>query len=158
MVRADLQSGRPSPVDGNLDLASDALDYLAGFDIQSGEFSLAAGLLSQAEGLDLGITAETLPYIPLRLAAWRGQASIVLNLVEVMTRGAQDRDEGRGITAAEHAMATIHNGVGQYDRALDAARRRPRRSTSWRHHGRCNASRSCWRASTRRFSRRSHSP
>jgi DNA-binding CsgD family transcriptional regulator len=106
---------------GTLVLLPYALDYLAGFHIQAGEFSLAAGLASEAEGLDHGIRAETLPYIPLRLAAWRGQVSTVLNLVEVMMRGARARGEGCAITAAEYATAILYNGVGQYELALGAA-------------------------------------
>ncbi len=106
---------------GTLALLPYALDYLAGFHIHAGELSVAAGLLSEAQALDLGIRAETLPYIPLRLAAWRGQTSVALNLVEVMMRGALARGEGCAITAAEYAAAVLHNGTGQYQLALDAA-------------------------------------
>ena len=67
------------------------------------------------------VRAETLPYIPLRLAAWRGQASTALDLVEVMIRGARTRGEGCAITAAEYATAVLYNGLGQYELALDAA-------------------------------------
>jgi tetratricopeptide (TPR) repeat protein len=100
-----------------------ALDYLAGFYIEAGEFSLADGLVSEAEGLGLGVRAETLPYMPLRLAAWRGHVSSALNLVEVMMRGARARGEGCAITAADHAIAVLYNGVGQYELALEAARK-----------------------------------
>jgi hypothetical protein len=50
-------------------------DYLAGFYVKAGELSVAAGLLTEAESLSLGARAETLPYVALRLAAWRGQAA-----------------------------------------------------------------------------------
>jgi DNA-binding CsgD family transcriptional regulator len=108
---------------GALLLLPYALDYLAGLHIQAGELSLAAGLLTEAEGLDPGLRAETPPYIPLRLAAWRGQASTALNLIEVMTRGASAVGEGGAITAAEHAAAILYNGLGQYELALDAAQK-----------------------------------
>jgi len=108
---------------GTLILLPYALEYLAGLHLQAGELSLAAGLLTEAEGLELGIRAETLPYIRLRLAAWRGQASTALNLVEVMMRGARARGEGCAITAAEYATAILYNGLGQYDLALDAAQK-----------------------------------
>jgi DNA-binding CsgD family transcriptional regulator len=106
---------------GTLILLPYALDYLAGFHIQAGDLSLAAGLLSEAKGLEAGMRARTLPYIPVRLAAWRGDASTALNLVEVMTRGAHDRGEGCAITAAEQATAILYNGLGQYELALDPA-------------------------------------
>jgi DNA-binding CsgD family transcriptional regulator len=108
---------------GALLLLPYALDYLAGLHIQAGELSLAAGLLTEAEGLDRGLRAETPPYMPLRLAAWRGQASTAMNLIEVMTRGASAVGEGGAITAAEHAAAVLFNGLGQYELALDAAQK-----------------------------------
>jgi DNA-binding CsgD family transcriptional regulator/tetratricopeptide (TPR) repeat protein len=108
---------------GTLILLPYALDYLAGLHIQAGDLSLAAGLMTEAEGLDLGIRAETLPYVALRLAAWRGDATMALELVEVMTRGAHARGEGCAITAAEHATAVLYNGLGQYELALDAAQK-----------------------------------
>jgi DNA-binding CsgD family transcriptional regulator len=106
---------------GTLILLPYALDYLAGFHVQAGDLSLAAGLLAEAQNLELGTRAETLPYIPLRLAAWRGQASKVSNLVEVMRRGARERGEGCAIAAADCSVAVLHNGLGQYELALDAA-------------------------------------
>ena len=106
---------------GRLVLLPYALDYLAGFHILAGEFSRASGLVSEAETLDLGVRAETLPYISLRLAAWRGQAAVTLSLAEVMMRGAASRGEGCAITAAEYARAVLYNGLGQYQLALEAA-------------------------------------
>ncbi len=100
-----------------------ALDYLAGFHVLTGEFSRASLLMSEAEGLNLGARAETLPYISLRLAAWRGQAEVALDLADVMMRGAVSRGEGCAITATEYATAVLHNGLGQYELALEAAKK-----------------------------------
>jgi len=108
---------------GTLVLLPYALDYLAGFYIQAGELSLADGLVREAESLALGVRAETLPFMPLRLAAWRGEVSTVLSLAEVMTSGARARGEGCAITAADHGTAILYNGVGQYELALDAAQK-----------------------------------
>jgi DNA-binding CsgD family transcriptional regulator len=106
---------------GRLVLLPYALDYLAGFHILTGEFSRASLLVTEAEGLDLGTRAETLPYISLRLAAWRGQAATALDLAEVMVRGAVSRGEGCAITATEYATAVLYNGLGQYELSLEAA-------------------------------------
>src|SRR4029077_2800884 len=65
--------------------------------------------------------AETLPYIPLQLAAWRGQASDAVDLIDAMVRGAAARGEGCAVTVAEYATAVLYNGVGRYGLALDAA-------------------------------------
>ena len=119
----ELASGQADLVraTGTLVLLPYALDYLAGFYVHAGDLSLAAGLLAEAQSLDLGIRADTLPYVALRLAAWRGQASTVQKLVEVMKRGARDRGEGCAIAAADYAASILHNGLGQYELALDSA-------------------------------------
>ena len=108
---------------GTLSLLPYALDYLAGNHIQAGELSVAAGLIAEAEGLEPGIRAQTLPYIPLQLAAWRGDESTALDLIEVMTTGAHARGEGWALTVTEYATAILYNGLGRYGLALDAARR-----------------------------------
>jgi DNA-binding CsgD family transcriptional regulator len=108
---------------GTLILLPYALDYLAGFYIQAGELSQATSLLAEAEGLHIGFRAETLPYIPLRLAAWRGDASTSLALVDDMKRGALARGEGCAFSAADYAAAILHNGLGQYELACDAAQK-----------------------------------
>ena len=104
---------------GTLLLLRYALDYLAGVLTQAGELSSAALLLTEAEGLDPEVRAE----FPLRLAAWRGQASAALTLYDVMIRGARARGEGCAIAAAEYDLAVLYNGLGQYEPALDAAQK-----------------------------------
>src|SRR3954470_11017681 len=100
-----------------------ALDYLATFHVQAGDLSLASALIDEAQRLDLGVRAATLPYVPLALAAWRGDVSTALNLVEVMIGGAQSRGEGCALTAAEYATAILYNGLGEYELALEAAQK-----------------------------------
>jgi DNA-binding CsgD family transcriptional regulator len=100
-----------------------ALDYLATFYIQAGNLSLASALLEEAQGLDPGVRAETLPYIPLRLAAWRGDVPTALNLAEVMIGGAHSHGEGCAVTATEYATAILYNGLGEYELAFEAAQK-----------------------------------
>ncbi len=102
---------------GTLLLLPYALDYLAGVYIQQGALSIAAELLAEAEGLDLGVRPE----FPLRLAAFRGQAATALPLVEVMTGSALTRGEGCAIAAVGYSEAVLYNGLGQYGAALEAA-------------------------------------
>ena len=106
---------------GALILLPFALEYLAGFHFQAGDLSLASCLIEEAQSLDLGIRADTLPYVPLGLAAWRGDISTSLNLVEVMIGGAHSRGEGCAVTAAEYATAILYNGLGEYELAFEAA-------------------------------------
>ncbi len=108
---------------GTLILLPFALDYLATFHVQAGDLSLASALTEEAQSLDLGIRADTLPYIPLRVAAWRGDVSMVLDLVDVMIAGADSRGEGSAFTAAEYATAILYNGLGEYELAFEAAQK-----------------------------------
>jgi DNA-binding CsgD family transcriptional regulator len=100
-----------------------ALDYLAELDIQAGDLAAAAGLLREGERIDPGIRAATLPYVPLLLAAWRGEEQAADELAQAMVRGAADRGEGAALTYAEYAKAVLHNGLGNYWLAADAAHR-----------------------------------
>jgi len=108
---------------GTLILLPWALEYLAGFHVHAGALSLASNLLTEAEGLDFGVRAATLPYIPLRLAAWRGQEPTALALSATMLPEARARGEGVAITAVEYAKAVLYNGLGLYEQALEAAQK-----------------------------------
>jgi DNA-binding CsgD family transcriptional regulator len=108
---------------GALVLLPYALDYLAALHIHAGDLAMASSLAAESASLQLGGRAETLPHVPLRLAAWRGQEPAATELFGVMIRGARTRGEGCAITGAHYAMAVLYNGLGQYDQALDAARR-----------------------------------
>jgi DNA-binding CsgD family transcriptional regulator len=108
---------------GTLSLLPYALDCLAENRILAGDLSMAAGLMTEARELSSGLRADTLPYVALLLAAWRGQATTASSLIEVMTREAQARGEGCAMAFAEYASATLHNGLGQYELASDAAQK-----------------------------------
>ncbi len=108
---------------GTLTLLPYALDYLAGHRIHAGQLSEADRLVAEAAALAPSPRADTLAYIPLLLAAWRGQASTASDLARAMTAAAQVRGEGAAIAFAGYAMAVLGNGTGQYEQALDAAGR-----------------------------------
>jgi ATP/maltotriose-dependent transcriptional regulator MalT len=108
---------------GTLSLLPFALDYLATFHVQAGDLSLASALTEEAQSLDLGVRPETLPYILLRVAAWRGDLVTALALVDVMVGGADSRGEGSALTAAEYATAILYNGLGEYELAFEGAQK-----------------------------------
>jgi len=112
---------RLARADGILSWLPFALDYLAEFHIQSGELSKAAALLIERERVDPGTREPTLPYVPLLLAAWRGDAPGAADLAEEMARGASDRGEGAALTYADYAHAVLYNGHGNYGPAAEAA-------------------------------------
>jgi len=121
---------------GTLSMLPYALDYLAEYYIQAGELTLAAGVLTEAEGLAPGIRAQTLPYVPLLLAAWRGHRSTVLNLSEVMNRGAQARGEGCAITVASTRRQSCITVLASTNLRSRRHRKRPRQTRSPFHPGR----------------------
>jgi DNA-binding CsgD family transcriptional regulator len=112
---------RLARANGTLSWLPFALDYLAELHIQAGELSTAAALLTEGEQIDPGIRAATLPYVSLLLAAWRGDAPAVAELAQAIARGAADRGEGAALTYADYAQAVLHNGLGHYELAAEAA-------------------------------------
>jgi DNA-binding CsgD family transcriptional regulator len=106
---------------GTLSWLPFALDYLAEIHVQAGELSKAPPLLMERERVDTGTREATLPYVPLLLAAWSGDAPGAADLVEEMTRGASDRGEGSALTYTDYARAVLYNGLGNYGNAAEAA-------------------------------------
>src|SRR6185295_15490012 len=88
---------------------------------QAGELSKAASLVMERERVDPGTREATLPYVPLLIAAWRGDAPTAADLAEEMVRGASDRGEGAALTSTDYAQAVLHNGLGNYGLATEAA-------------------------------------
>jgi DNA-binding CsgD family transcriptional regulator len=108
---------------GTLSWLPFTLDYLAEIHVQAGELSKAAAVLAEREGVDPGTREATLPYLPLLLAAWRGDAPGAADLAQEMARGASDRGEGAALTYTDYAQAVLHNGLGNYRGAAEAAHR-----------------------------------
>jgi DNA-binding CsgD family transcriptional regulator len=106
---------------GTLSQLRYALDYLASYHIQAGELAEAAALVSEAETLNEGTREPTLPYIPLLLAAWRGEEHGARALIKEMTRDAAIRGEGCAISHTEYASAVLYNGLAKYEIAVGAA-------------------------------------
>jgi DNA-binding CsgD family transcriptional regulator len=106
---------------GTLSWLPFALDYLAEIHIQGGELTQAEALITEAERIDPGIRAATLPYVGLVVAAWRGDAPRATGLIETMVAGAESRGEGAALTYADYAKAVLYNGLADYDLAADAA-------------------------------------
>jgi DNA-binding CsgD family transcriptional regulator len=112
---------RLARANGTLSWLPFALDYLAEIHVQAGELSTAAALLMERERVDPGTRAATLPYVPLLLAAWRGDATEAADLAGEMARGASDRGEGAALTYTDYAQAVLYNGQGNYRAAAEAA-------------------------------------
>ena len=112
---------RLARANGTLSWLPFALDYLAEIHIQAGDLSKAAALLLERERVEPGTREATLPYVPLLLAAWRGDAPGAAELAEEMARGASIRGEGAALTYTDYAQAVLYNGLGNYVPAAEAA-------------------------------------
>jgi DNA-binding CsgD family transcriptional regulator len=112
---------RLARANGTLSWLPFALDYLAEIHVAAGELSTAAALLMERERVDPGTREATLPYVPLLLAAWRGDATEAADLAGEMTRGASDRGEGAALTYTDYAQAVLYNGQGNYRAAAEGA-------------------------------------
>jgi DNA-binding CsgD family transcriptional regulator len=114
---------RLARANGTLSWLPFTLEYLAEIHVQAGELPKAEALLMERERVDLGTREATLPYLPLLLAAWRGDAPGTAGLAREMTRAASDRGEGGALTYTDYAQAVLYNGHGNYRAAAEAAHR-----------------------------------
>jgi DNA-binding CsgD family transcriptional regulator len=100
-----------------------ALSYRAGVHVHAGEFASAAALIDEADAIAAATGHVPLRYVSLLLLAWRGRQAEALPSIERDIQDATARGEGRAVGLAEYAKAVLHNGLGQYDAALQAAAR-----------------------------------
>lgn len=89
----------------------------------AGELSDAGSLIDETHAVMEATGSNLAPYGALGLAAFSGDAARVAALFEATIEDVTQRGEGVGITFAEWARAVLHNGLGHYSDALDAARR-----------------------------------
>ena len=105
---------------GALNLLPNALNHLAVLNIHSGAFATAA---AQVEEVDAITKATGLPPLMLSaclLAVARGDAA--RPLFDFSWRNSTARGEGSAVGQHHWCMTLLHNGSGQYDEALAAAR------------------------------------
>jgi DNA-binding CsgD family transcriptional regulator len=101
---------------------------LAPFSVYAGDFDGATELIEQAAV----ITNRPFPGHradgPMMLAAFRGRQAEATELLAATIEDATIRGEGRVIAFAEEMTAVLHNGLGNYRRALAAAQQAVDRS------------------------------
>jgi DNA-binding CsgD family transcriptional regulator len=99
-----------------------ALNYRASFEIHTGRFDAATAALDDAEAIMSVIGTRTIALAALELAAWQGDADRALPLIAATADEAAAMGNGRVVTLAAYARATLYNGLGRYHEAFDAAR------------------------------------
>lgn len=99
-----------------------ALAYRAGVHVQAGEFTTAAALIEEAEGIATATGYAPMKYHSLTLPAWRGAEADALKLMEAALADGTTRGEGRLIGLTGYATAVLYNGLGRYGDAFTAVR------------------------------------
>jgi DNA-binding CsgD family transcriptional regulator len=108
---------------GALDVLPRALVYQAGARLLAGEFATAATLIEEANSISAS-TDHLAPvrYHSLLLAAWQGNPTEAVRLIEAAATDGIARGEGRLLGLTGYATAVLYNGLGRYEEALAAAR------------------------------------
>ena len=108
---------------GALTMLPLALGTRSGVHLFAGELPAAASLIEESDALAMATHGRINQYVPLPLAAFRGQEDEVKRLVQRSTKDFVDTGEGMGLTMAQWASAVLSNGLARYEDALDAAER-----------------------------------
>jgi DNA-binding CsgD family transcriptional regulator len=98
-----------------------ALDFLARAHILGGELAAAARLIEEDRLIAAATGNPPVAYTKMTLAAWRGQEAEASELIEATVRYATERGLGRPLNFAAYAESVLGNGLGQHERAREAA-------------------------------------
>ena len=98
------------------------LVYLAGVHVFAGEFVAAAALFEEGDAITAATGNAPMRYAALFLAAWQGEESSAVQLIDAAVEDATARGEGRVLGMAGYVTAVLNNGLGHYPAALAGAR------------------------------------
>jgi DNA-binding CsgD family transcriptional regulator len=87
----------------------------------TGDLSEASVLITELDHVAESTGIPVPRYMALLLAAWQGDESRTSELVAVSTADARRRGEGLAPAIAGWAQALLYNGMGRFDKALEAA-------------------------------------
>ena len=108
---------------GALALLPVALVYRSGAHLFGGEFVTATALVQEADSIAVATGNTGLLYAWLLVSAWRGVEAEARDFINAGLDSASGRSEGRVVALAGYAAAVLNNGLGQYEAAVDGARR-----------------------------------
>src|SRR5215218_4797512 len=89
--------------------------------IYAGELATAAAAIDDQRIASEATGSRLAPYGELILTAWRGDEAELSALVEATLEEIVPRGEGIGVSTCQWVTALLHNGLGNYARALAAA-------------------------------------
>jgi DNA-binding CsgD family transcriptional regulator len=108
---------------GALSVLPIAAPYRAALHVHAGEFGAASSLVAEADAITQATGMAPLKYASLMMAAWRGNETEALELIEAARLEGRARGEGMGLRVLEWTTALLYNGCGRYGEALEAAQR-----------------------------------
>jgi DNA-binding CsgD family transcriptional regulator len=108
---------------GALSLLPNAVNHLAALNVHSGAFASAAVLVDEIDAITQATGLPPLKYAACKLAAARGDQAQMQALFDAGFPSVTARGEGSAFGLMWALLAVLHNGHGQYDKALAAARR-----------------------------------
>jgi DNA-binding CsgD family transcriptional regulator len=97
------------------------LSTRAGVHLVAGEVAIAASLVEQVEAVADATDIRTSRYAAVMVAALRGHRAQALELIRATAADFAVRGEGMGITGMHWSSALLHNGIGRYEDAFEAA-------------------------------------
>jgi DNA-binding CsgD family transcriptional regulator len=100
-----------------------ALTFLVVTHLLRGELTTAARLIDEDRLIADATGNAPVAHTEMMLAAWRGEESRALELIETTMLEATALGLGRLVNSADHASAVLNNGLGRHDVARDVARR-----------------------------------
>ncbi|MEU1205864.1 LuxR family transcriptional regulator [Nocardia sp. NPDC005825] len=107
---------------GTLSLIPTALTYRTIALIHTGRFSEARGLLAELAATEESMRLSASTIAPAMISAYQGQERQALGPIAALERDGEQRGLGRFLGVAGCARAVLHNGLGNYSAAMEAAR------------------------------------
>jgi DNA-binding CsgD family transcriptional regulator len=115
--------GRVARESGGLTILPLALNYSAAHQLHLGEFGIAEQLMREVETIAAATRNVKVADFSILLAAWRGDRETTYRLRAAAIEAGKAHGEAFAVVAAEHAVAILHNGLGEYADAAAAAQR-----------------------------------
>ena len=96
-------------------------NFLAAFNVHSGDFDAALVLIDEVDAITQAIGTPALKYGAGMLAAWRGDGEQLQGIADYELQSVMARGEGLSLALFLSITALLHNGNARYDDALAAA-------------------------------------
>src|SRR4051794_6256669 len=97
------------------------VQFLSLSHLLAGDLAAAARAIEEDRAIAEAIGTAPVAYTEMTLAAWRGQEALASELIGRERREAKARGIGRMDQFATYAALVLHNGIGRYDAAHEAA-------------------------------------